>query len=597
MKLKGKTLLNYLSAWFRRHVCGVWENNKKPSIKKYLLAGGIGGSSLLLLLLLFFGGYIILQYRSVYKREHEILTSGYAQQLSQDIGSLESYIRNQYGNNVHYQMLKWPQITESQWMLATYYLNNNFSGKANIMDYAGGIFYYDKDWDSLYSKFSGSPYAGDSYHLNRLIKEEAASHAEDRMPYKKIIGYEGENYLLYVLGDHGKLLGYVINLSRYYMLRENMQLLISDREGNILTNQGEMLLDEKAAAAKLRSGTDEAGLMYMISQDEVEGQDLRIMLIHKEEKLAFWNRIEFWLLFILIPLAAVAVLWKVYLFVNRIIYQPIDHFVHRLTEMKKGEPPENFGKEGRENQLEEILLINEKLDELITEMGQLEQEKYKKEKEANAALLQYYQLQVRPHFFLNCLNIIASLLSEKDVDTVKTMIYSVSRHFRYVFQDSDSLVTLAEEIEEVSAYCNIYIIKNAMPILLQTQISGEARAYKVPILCIQTFVENSIKYAVDKDRVLSISIKADRIEDDGKNYTRIHITDNGGGYQPEQLEQLNRPVTEFQYHSRQVGVDNIKYRIYLLYGEKAKLWFYNSPAGGAVTEILLPQEENEHTDY
>ena len=106
-----------------------------------------------------------------------------------------------------------------------------------------------------------------------------------------------------------------------------------------------------------------------------------------------------------------------------------------------GELPENFGEAGKENQLEEIRLINEKLDELITEMGKLEQERYEKEKEANAALLQYYQLQVRPHFFLNCLNIVASLLNENDVDTVKTMIYAVSRHFRYVFQDSDSLVT------------------------------------------------------------------------------------------------------------------------------------------------------------
>lgn len=56
-------------------------------------------------------------------------------------------------------------------------------------------------------------------------------------------------------------------------------------------------------------------------------------------------------------------------------------------------------------------------------------------------------------------------------------------------------------------------------------------------------------------------------------------------------------MKEFQYHSRHVGVDNIKYRIFLLYGEKAKLYFYNSPAGGAVTEMLLPQEENESADY
>ena len=32
-------------------------------------------------------------------------------------------------------------------------------------------------------------------------------------------------------------------------------------------------------------------------------------------------------------------------------------------------------------------------------MGKLEQERYEKEKEANAALLQYYQLQVRPSLF------------------------------------------------------------------------------------------------------------------------------------------------------------------------------------------------------
>ena len=137
-----------------------------------------------------------------------------------------------------------------------------------------------------------------------------------------------------------------------------------------------------------------------------------------------------------------------------------------------------------------------------------------------------------------------------------------------------------------------------MPILLQISLDEETKSCEIPILCVQTFVENSVKYAVNKGRVLSVSITAGRIEADGKWYTRIHITDNGEGYRPEQLEQLNRPVTEFQYHSMQVGVDNIKYRIYLLYGEKAKLYFYNSPTGGAVTEILLPQRyKDEHTDY
>lgn len=570
---------------------------KRHSIKGYLMAGGIGGSFLLLALLMIFGGYIIAQYRRIYEREHEILTSDYAHKLGHDIDLLESYIKKIYSDNVHYQILKRPQITESQWMQATYYLNNNFRAKAGILDYFGGVFYYDEKWNSLRSEFSNYPYEGDSYRLNQLVKEVVRPLTDERMPCRAVMTYEEETYLVYVLGDHGKQLGYLINLSRYFAQRENMQLVIADLAGNILVSQGAGILDGDSAACEIARKGQNSGFTCMISKENVSGQDLQILLVHQDKQLAFWNRIEFWLLFILIPFMAFAVLWNVYRFVRRIIYQPIDHFVHRLTEMKMEELPENFGDTGGESQLEEIRLINEKLDELIAEMRQLEQDKYKKEKEADAALLQYYQLQVSPHFFLNCLNIIASLLHEQDVETVNTMIYSVSRHFRYVFQDYNSQVLLEEELEEVSAYCNIYIIKNSVPLLLQQQVSEETKSYEVPILCIQTFVENSIKYAVSKDRVLSVTIRANRIKDEGRAYLRICIMDNGEGYRPEVLEQLNRPVKEFQYHSRHVGVDNIKYRIFLLYGEKAKLYFYNSPAGGAVTEMLLPQEENESADY
>ena len=86
-----------------------------------------------------------------------------------------------------------------------------------------------------------------------------------------------------------------------------MQLIISDRQGNILANLGEPLLDGKSLEEQLRNDTDNAGLTYMISREAVEGQELQIMLIHKDEKLAFWNQAEFWLLFILIPLTAFAV--------------------------------------------------------------------------------------------------------------------------------------------------------------------------------------------------------------------------------------------------------------------------------------------------
>lgn len=256
------------------------DKGKRHSIKGYLMAGGIGGSFLLLALLMIFGGYIIAQYRRIYEREHEILTSDYAHKLGHDIDLLESYIKNIYSDNVHYQILKRPQITESQWMQATYYLNNNFRAKAGILDYFGGVFYYDEKWNSLRSEFSNYPYEGDSYRLNQLVKEVVRPLTGERMPCRAVMTYEEETYLVYVLGDHGKQLGYLINLSRYFAQRENMQLVIADLAGNILVSQGVGILDGDSAACEIARKGQNSGFTCMISKENVSGQDLQILLVH-----------------------------------------------------------------------------------------------------------------------------------------------------------------------------------------------------------------------------------------------------------------------------------------------------------------------------
>lgn len=64
-----------------------------------------------------------------------------------------------------------------------------------------------------------------------------------------------------------------------------MQLIISDAQGIILVNLGDRLLDEASVEERLKGGMDKSDLKYMISRDAVEGQNLQLMLIHKDEKL------------------------------------------------------------------------------------------------------------------------------------------------------------------------------------------------------------------------------------------------------------------------------------------------------------------------
>ena len=74
------------------------------------------------------------------------------------------------------------------------------------------------------------------------------------------------------------------------------------------------------------------------------------------------------------------------------------------------------------------------------------------------ALLQYYQLQTRSHFFINCLKSLYSMLELHREEQMKEMIIAFSRHLRNTFRNSLQLIPLSQELEEVSAYHTILFL-------------------------------------------------------------------------------------------------------------------------------------------
>lgn len=510
----------------------------------------------------------------------------YAYQMNKDIESMKNYIVRIFGEDIHYQILRRENLPEMYWIGAAYYLSNNMEGKARTIDYFGGVFFFDDNKNALRSVFSDYSFSGDNYRLNQCLKNYLRDN-KDLINHEDIFVYEKEAYLVYTYGVKGKRLGFIINLDRYFEKADELQFVLYDKDRKIISNTGEKWLeDDKLHKAVMNENSMKNGINYLISSTPIDILGLRLAGIRHEGIVhEFWKYWEFWLLFILLPSITIVGFLNIHRVLNKILLHSVDHLMERITDMKiEG----NSEKYENNKKIKEFKEINDKLDEMIKEIENLQEEKFKKEMEVNAAQLQYYQLQVNPHFFLNCLNIVDSLLNNNNVYTVKSMISALSKHFRYVFQDRSYEVTVREEIEEIKDYCNIYIIKGGVPILFQSEVDEDTIECKIPILCIQTFVENSIKYANDKEHILSIKVVIQRITDGVEEFLCIRISDNGMGYPVEKLQELNTPITEFQYFSQHVGIDNIKYRIYLMYGENAKLYFYNGSMGEAVTEILLP---------
>lgn len=564
------------------------ENGKLSSMRRYLLAGWAVTSGLMLTVFLIYGLYSVLGTTEELTRSNKIVASHYAQQLNRDIDSMKGYVDRIYSENVQFQTLKRPYLSEPEWYSSAYYLANSLEGRAGIIDYFGGVFFYDAQKETLRSQYSEFSHKGDNYRLNLCLKA-CLEQIRDETWHEGFFEYEGETYLIYMKGVRQKMVGFVLNLNSYYSDRDELVLAFYDDAvleiiGDYLTEQevSEIIGQNAGQETVRRSG-------YIVAAEPIHFKQMQIIVMQKaggiRQLMGSW---KFWLLFILIPLILIIILFMVWQLFNHALVWPVEHLASRLDRMRQNggteEKPETEGAK-----ILELVEINRRLDEMLEEMQHMQQEKYLKEIEANAAKLQYYQLQVNPHFFINCLNLVDSLLSEKNVETVRLMIRWLSEHFRYVFRSQESLVTIQEELKEVEAYCHIYMVRGEMPILVQKDVDERMMECRVPILAIQTFVENSVKYARRQGQILAVEVTVREIEREDGMYISIRISDNGEGFPREKLEEFNAPVTEFCYNSRHVGIDNIKYRIYLMYGKRAQLFFYNAPSGGAVAELLLPE--------
>lgn len=268
---------------------------------------------------------------------------------------------------------------------------------------------------------------------------------------------------------------------------------------------------------------------------------------------------------------------------RKLMFTPVEQLHRKITEMRSGSKKESY----QASRIREFSELNDQIDSLIDEVDLLQNERYQEKMRADHAQLQYYELQVNPHFFLNCLNTVDSLMDSGNEMVAKDLIKALSEHFRYVFRSRRSLASVSEELKEVQDYCRIYSLKGGFPIILQVDSTEEADDIRIPVLTIQTFVENSIKYSGKIDELLRIVVRCEVKDSPEGKKLRIHIEDNGKGYPEEMIRKLNEKVTEEEYRDGHVGIDNIRSRAYLIFEDKASFTFSNHPMGGAVTDIEI----------
>jgi Putative regulator of cell autolysis len=552
-----------------------------------------------LILMLSYSGIIWYNSREELLDNAELVVRHYGSRLDKDVTGMAEAVNSIYVNNFHYKRVRAGSLDDYDWIGAAYYINGSIQEKVDSLDYPGGMFFYDADRDSMRSVYSNYNYSGTKLERDLKLRKALPCVSGVRKDYA-FMECSGESWLVYFFSTQNKYLGFTINLNRYFGEEEKANISYVYQEDQIVTRIGDGQTAAEDILQAVAVDTSKIGHSgEILTPVRLNSMDMTLVVSIASLKLyEIWEQPDFWVVVILIPVIFLIILLVLLKKVKGVLLYPVEHISHRINEMVSEEGNTEPPKLPQRLQIEEFRKINRQIDEVLERMVCLQEEKFRERQRVKEVQLQYYQLQVNPHFFLNCLNTVCSLLEAHSTDAANDMIRSFSSYFRYVFRDQRQPVTVEEEMKEVRAYCNIYSIKGGFPILLQSDIKEEAKDCRIPILCIQTFVENSIKHAMKEGMILTVKVKAGIVTDEeGKRRVSISIADNGCGYPEELIEELNRPVVDFRFRPYHVGIDNLKYRICLAYQGQGNWYFCNSPYGGSTTEIILPEVRDEHTDY
>ena len=284
------------------------------------------------------------------------------------------------------------------------------------------------------------------------------------------------------------------------------------------------------------------------------------------------------------------------LYIRQWMIKPITRLTERLSQFGDSIPPsEFFISEG----ILEIDKANDKLNKVIFDMQELKIREYHSQLELKKIELNYLKNQIRPHFYLNMLSMIHSMLQTKNYKEIEELTILTSNYLRHLFMANQDFSELKDEVQHIKDYLEIQRIRYGNSIYFSLDYNSDLQNTLVPSLLLQTFIENTIKHGFSFQDLFTILLSIKKVKTENSDYIQICIEDNGPGFSEEILSKLNQKQSLITEDGHHIGITNTIERLNLLYPNDYSIAFENNEEGGAKILLLIPYKiidggYNEH---
>ncbi len=558
---------------------------KSLSLRKAITAIVLIGYCSLLILLMLLDFFLIRNYQ-INKREKESEPlQSYVEKIETEMDIIRKIVYDTYAFDQNFSVLsRNPNAAEK--FSNAYDLRQTLESFMSIDNYLHGFYiFYDKKEAPLYQINTKEVKSSQSSQLGKALRVLYEATGENRVSGWSEIEIENELYLVVSC--------YKGNAALFGILNINSILDDSFQEEGITSHisaNGKLVSEENRVPYDLVELIEQNGEKTMFGNADyqvygmgISGTTIWIYTAYHSGIYSYISNGQICLL-VFTAFSVFAALWIVRVLHKNLIL-PLRELYEEIQEIREGTKTNTVPIRTCFYELQEV---NDTLDETIEKLEKQKLISYEHYIEKQKAQMQYLQLQIQPHFYLNGLKVINGLVLKGDVEKTQSYIISLSEHLRYLMQVDSEVTTLLKEIEFTKNYVFLRNQMSQRPISVCIEKDEDIIDCIVPTLLIQTFVDNSIKHAKfgSPDIRLEIHIIITCLQLENEKYLDLQVCDNGNGYEEEMLRILNEEPKPGEKH---IGISNLIRRCRIMYGEKAEFSFSNQE--GAHSECIIPLQE------
>ena len=266
--------------------------------------------------------------------------------------------------------------------------------------------------------------------------------------------------------------------------------------------------------------------------------------------------------------------------------------VNILRHMKKVKNQQFLPIEARETR-DEIGQLQNEFNRMTLQIKSLIQDVYiadirqkSLEIERRKAQFNALQSQINPHFLFNSLETIRMRSLIKNETETAQIIHNMAKLLRSSLTWTRDMIRVEEELEFIHCFLEIQKYRFGDRLAYRIEVDPEARDLTIPKMVFLPFVENASIHGIEPMKgggeiEIAIRCLADGLE--------FSIRDNGVGMRPEQVERIYGYLkNETEELGERIGVQNVLYRLRMLYGDSIRLFIDSAPGRGTHIRIMLP---------